>query len=55
MKKLNDNTMQFTDWDRHMGVQQRFLTKMEKQVKHFVQHDWRIVHAHGFSLVGERW
>ena len=38
-----------------MGVQQLFLTKMEKQVKHFVQHDWRIVHARGFSLVGERW
>ena len=50
LKKLNANTTYFTDWGRHMGVQQRFVTKMEKQVKDFGQHDWRIVHAHGFSL-----
>ena len=49
-KDNNANVTYWTDWGRHDGVQQRFIKKMNTKVLDLDPHEWRIVHAHGFSF-----
>mmetsp|Transcript_790 Transcript_790/g.1448 ORF Transcript_790/g.1448 Transcript_790/m.1448 type:complete len:339 (-) Transcript_790:373-1389(-) len=49
-KDNNENVTYWTHWGRHDGVQDKFIIGMEKQVKDLAPQQWRIVHAHGFSL-----
>lgn len=49
-KDTNENVTYWTSWGRHAGVQPRFIAGMENQVKDIGPYEWRIVHAHGFSL-----
>lgn len=49
-KDYNENVTYWTTWGRHDGVQARFIAGMEDKVKDIGPYEWRIVHAHGFSL-----
>lgn len=50
-KDNNENVTYWTKWGRHDGVEPKFIAAMEEeQVKDLGPHEWRIVHAHGFSF-----